>query len=104
MTDPLNDPRFPNRPQHPDFWRMSECILRIDGAASEGGESIEDILGADMASFMYAAQERVRMARDKVGAGTLQVLLLSVYVDAFALGKLYAEHTSTRYEERDKEE
>jgi hypothetical protein len=105
FIDPLKDPRWPDRPQHRDFWRMSECILRIDGQATEGGESVEDILGVDMNSFMYVAKSRTDMARERIGmlparpGGQLEMLLMSVYMDAFALGKLYAEHPSTRYEE-----
>lgn len=98
MNDPLNDPRFPDRPQHPDFWRLSEVIVRIDGAATEGGESVEDLMGVDLESFMYFAQHRVRRARDLArhpsrpfGAESLEVLLMTLYMDAFALGKGFAE-------------
>jgi hypothetical protein len=91
MTDPMDRDKFPNRPDHPDFWRMSEVLLRIDGATSEGGESAPDVLGVDMDSFMYVASERIRRAVD-IGGGQLPATVLyMVFMDAFALGKGFAE-------------
>jgi hypothetical protein len=30
MTDdPLRDPHYPERPQHPDFWRLSDTVLHL---------------------------------------------------------------------------
>lgn len=92
MADPLDRDKFPGRPDHPDFWRLSEVLLRIDGATTEGRESVVDVLGVDMASFMYAANERVSRAVDQQRqVGDPYLLLMTVYMDAFALGKGFAE-------------
>lgn len=86
--DPLRDKRFPDRPQSQDFWRMSEVILRIDGASDEGGQRVEDILGVDMAALMYVIAERIKMVHDKLPP---QYREAALYMDAFALGKGFAE-------------
>lgn len=39
---PLNDPRFPDRPQHPDFWRIADALTALDGRA-EGGKERTDV-------------------------------------------------------------
>lgn len=66
MNSPLNDPRFPNRPSHPDFWRLSECILAMDGRVEEApldkkGEALESLITEhiDMDSAAYMASMRM---------------------------------------------
>jgi hypothetical protein len=38
FVDPLNDPRFPGRPQHADFWVIVDALNALDGRATEGGQ------------------------------------------------------------------
>ena len=38
FIDPLNDPRFPGRPQHPDFWVIVDALNALGGSATEGGK------------------------------------------------------------------
>jgi hypothetical protein len=90
--DPLNDPRFPNRPSHPDFWRLVEVINHLDGEATEGHKSLEDILGQDidLDSLFYMADQRVLRSRIP-NSPVLRYAALALYLDAFALGYHYAK-------------
>jgi hypothetical protein len=87
MTDPLHDPRFPDRPSHPDFWRLVSVVNQIDGAATEGGKSVEEIYAdiADLPSVLYMAEQRgLRIGVDRVPA---QIL----WLDAFAAGVRFTQ-------------
>ena len=88
-TDPLNDPRFPKRPNHPDFWRISEVVLQNDGQATEGDLSREDIVQdtVDLESLTYCAMQRAGMSCQKAGLPeALAPVLGSVWLDAFLAG------------------
>lgn len=89
MSDPLNDPRFPERPTHPDFWRMSEVILQHDGEATEGDQSMEEIVKdtVDLQSLTYFAMQRAGTSCQKMGLPeALAPALASVWMDAFLAG------------------
>jgi len=61
-TAPRVDPRFPDRPQHEDFWAMSEIARHNDSLVDEKHLDLEDILilaGIDPASLDYTARQRV---------------------------------------------
>lgn len=90
MTDPLRDPRFPDRPQTPDFWRLSEVALDHDARAVET-EDVGQILAemVDEPSLMYMAEHRLGNAFGitPVGVGPgLFAVLMGIYYDAFAKG------------------
>lgn len=88
-SDPLNDPRFPNRPQHPDFWRLVSAVNYLDGEATEGGRSTQDILAqyVDAESIAYLSQQRFMRALEAAGGDLdFRAIALSLYIDAFALG------------------
>lgn len=94
MTDPLNDPRFPDRPQHPDYWRIAEVALQQDGKAEEGGQSVEQIVQGlvDPKSVTYAATQRARIMIQKTGLPeTLEPLLAAVWMDAFTVGARFEQ-------------
>lgn len=63
FIDPLNDPRFPDRPNTPDFWRLSETAMQLDGQVNEGDEDIEKIFESlcDMESLLYITDQRSGM-------------------------------------------
>lgn len=89
MSDPLNDPRFPERPTHPDFWRMSEVILQQDGEADEGGQSVEEIVKdtVDLPSLSYFAMQRAGIQCQRTGLPEALVpVLASSWMDAFLAG------------------
>ena len=83
FADPLNDPRFPDRPNTADFWRLSEAVLRNDGDATEGGRSAEQIYSdeiADLRSVLYMAKARAAMM------GLPAISGATLWLDAFAAG------------------
>lgn len=106
--DPLRDPRFPDRPQHPDFWRIAEVSLRKDGASKEGHQTIEEIIASlvDLKSLDYAALVRMHKALVETGfldqlkqcpndLGKQYELLMSIlagaWTDAFTTGVLFQQ-------------
>lgn len=94
MSDPLNDPRFPERPTHPDFWRMSEAVLQHDGQADEGHQSVEQIVGetVDVQSLTYFATQRAGTACQRSGLPEALVpVLAGVWMDAFMAGARYQQ-------------
>jgi hypothetical protein len=89
MSDPLNDPRFPGRPTHPDFWRMSEVVLQNDGEATEGAQSMEEIVKdtVDLESLTYFAMQRAGIYCKGMGLPESMVPVLgSLWLDAFMAG------------------
>jgi hypothetical protein len=94
MSDPLNDPRFPDRPTHPDFWRIAEVCLQHDGEAVEGQLPIEQIVKetVDMPSLSYIATQRAGIACQRTGLPeSLVPVLAAAWVDAFMAGAVYQQ-------------
>lgn len=85
MSDPLRDPRFADRPQTPDFWRLSSSVLRLDGATADG--KYEQILDetVDLPSLIYLAEHRLPKT-GLVLQGRHGATILAAYLDAFAVG------------------
>lgn len=97
MTDPLNDPRFPNRPQHEDFWRLSEIILQLDAEAQATGvidisDVVQKLVGADLDSIHYMAVQRALFIRGAAGLGTEQ--MAAGWIDGFLAGVLFQQRRS----------
>lgn len=91
--DPLSDPRFPDRPQHPDFWSITEVSNKLDGDVTEGGQSLPQILIeneiVDVNSLTYWATNRARQACQLLGLPEeKEASLASLYIDAFSVGTL----------------
>ncbi len=99
-----HDPRFPNRPDHPDFAWLSRTIQEQDAASEEPGFSVDETLAAlpiDPASLTYLAQQRGIMAMNhliRTGVlshvparirAALEAVFASAYLDAFTLGVRY---------------
>lgn len=95
MSDPLNDPRFPDRPTHPDFWRISEVVLQNDGQATESPKrSMEDIVRdtVDPESLSYFAMQRAGTYCQAMGLPeSLVPVLGSLWLDAFVAGARYQQ-------------
>ena len=90
----LDSDEFPNRPDNPDFWRLSELVLQLDGQASEGGNRIDEIVATvvDPRSLAYVAMHR---AMRVLGISTRRELtihmaeaarLATVYHEGFVIG------------------
>lgn len=101
---------LPGRPEHEDFWALSEIVLKHDGTFEDEDASIEDIVGdiVDPESFQYMAMQRaIRVVAQNTGVKleegkaipksflrrhqAIILMLASAYYDAFLLGYRYAE-------------
>lgn len=99
--DLLNDPRFPNRPTHPDFWRMSEALIEVDSRA-EKGEAVDVVENADFDSLIYVAEQRLAMDARQFSVAldpASKNFMLGLYIDAFTLGRGF-ERRGGHQEER----
>jgi hypothetical protein len=65
---------FPDRPDHPDFWLISQAVIDNDAQADSRTQSVPDITGrvVDTASVMW-----------------LRALVAAAWVDAFIAGARY---------------
>lgn len=75
----------PGRPDHPDFWLISEALIELDTQADQGA-SFEDIVGrlVDPESVLYAAVQRA-IWRKNIGGGSS----ISLWMDGFVTGVRY---------------
>jgi hypothetical protein len=98
VTNPPHDPNFPDRPDTPDFWRMSETVLYLDGEVQEGGKSVPEIHDGrvDLESLVYTAEQRVNgLLTDLFGLSLFELpneiraALGTVYMGAFLHGVLF---------------
>lgn len=90
------DPRFPNRPTHPDLARLSSAAAEQDAIADMLG--INEAAKVDLPSFAYIAQNRILMMFNDGSPLTveLSVKILSLYLDAFHLGVGFAKRGGHR--------
>lgn len=86
----------PNRPAHPDFWRLSEIVLANDGRVEEAfdqekawKDTVADVV--DVESIVYMASQRVMlmMGPPQPGNVTDHATLTALYIDAFLTGALF---------------
>lgn len=102
MSDFMDGDQFPGRPNHADFWRMSESVLKQDAKFSESnGDSFETVMAqiVDVESVIYMAEQRSEFLIAKTGVPHSQVLkglLMSVYLDAFTTGVNFQQAGGTR--------
>lgn len=84
---------FQNRPDHPDFWLMSECVLELDAAADDG-VAMERIVGKiDMKSLAYMASQRALRGTGLVKFSPVAALGGS-WVDGFMAGVNFQKRRS----------
>lgn len=60
IRDVLRDPQFSERPQHPDFWRLSEQVLKQDARHEGPGDFQHDNSVIDLESLVYLSAHRAR--------------------------------------------
>lgn len=94
MTDAMNEffGDAPGRPDHPDFWKLSETVLGMD-ALTEETHGFEDALAAipvDAQSLVYVAQQRASRAVDIDNPVTF-VAGAACWLDGFIAGTRYRE-------------
>lgn len=90
------DDRFPDRPDHPDFARLSSAVAEQDAVADMLG--IREATSVDFQSLSYMAQNRISVVYPtfplippEQGVG-----LIALYVDAFQLGVGFTERGGHR--------
>lgn len=98
MADFFDDPDFPDRPQHRDYWRLVNAVNYFDGEALEGGKDVDEIIGSmiDTASVTYMARQRaLRLAQ---ATGLPEGPAAGLWIDAFICGVKFQQdggHQST---------
>lgn len=95
----------PGRPDHPDFWALSDIILKMDGAVAEARTEDEknaawqrffhDIV--DTESLIYMGFQRAMRALGITTAGEVRrqndlvTKMATLYAEAFAVGIEYSK-------------
>lgn len=77
-------PEFPHRPDHPDFWLLSQGCIDQD-AQADAGQGFEDMIGryVDPASLHYVATQRAI----RIAANPAQLpLVAGTWLDGFLQG------------------
>lgn len=91
MTDGPLFGDFPDRPDHPDFWKLSDVVLQHDGLTEDADFDIQahlaTVLDPDSLRYMLAA--RVKRSHDRSGAPAL-VQAQAAWLDGFMIGVAYA--------------
>ena len=87
----MTEPNFPGRPDHPDFWVLSQVIIdqdsRSDNQTIPFGDRIAQVVDPD--SLVYMAKQRaLRILGPNASRGQL-ARLASVWLDAFMAGAAY---------------
>lgn len=100
----------PNRPDNPDFWKLSEVLLKLDSgldpsdpddeAKQRQWEARMKEVGIDTEAVSYAAVQRaqrvlgVRTRQDLAAKAPQVMMLASVWLDAFAAGVFFERKDS----------
>lgn len=102
MSDFFEDPNNPERPQHPDFWKLSEIMLEADRAAFDGRLDLELVISevVDIESVSYLSFQRgLRALIEVYGEENLlqdaeQLVLLpafgAMWLEGFTIGAKFA--------------
>jgi hypothetical protein len=83
----------PDRPTHPDFNRLVNTVLKLDGRMDEGGD-FDATIGqyVDQRSIAYMAQQRALRAVMHMGVPpALQTAIAAVWLDGFTIGCDYTK-------------
>ena len=101
---PNPDPAFPNRPQHPNFYALSEAVRDNDAYVQERGMTIREVLDEarfDFDSLRYMANQRAVMlvkGLDMKESDTSEQALANlaaIWIDAFLAGLKVGDRRST---------
>lgn len=98
MSGGLNDffGDVPGRPDHPDFWKLSEVVLGNDGRMEDPDPNaliklVEEII--DMSVMTYMAQQRAMRPLQNMGVQVIEpdtfALMVSIWMDGFMAGAKY---------------
>lgn len=88
---------MPHRPDHPDFWRLSEIVLGYDGGMGEADDK-DDFFDATVGAvidkdslYYHALQRAMRVYNIKTRADMRNramdlAILTTIYTEGFCLG------------------
>lgn len=107
MSDPFLDrDRYPNRPDHPDYWRLSEVVLRLDAWGSDprirtvqflAGPNAKDPVDElfertiDPATLVYFANQRALRVAKILPEKPPHEQLRAAWIDGFMLGSHFIQ-------------
>lgn len=75
------------RPDHPDFWRLSEIILQIDAQADIPGTNIDIVKQSiDSPSATYMALQRALRIKQATGTELSLVYLSAAWLEGLVAG------------------
>lgn len=84
-------PEF-NRPEHPDFWLLSQTVIDND-ALSDNGGSFDGIISeiVDVESLLYMGDQRMLRSRAMLGRmdDNTKACLIAMFIDGFMIGAKY---------------
>lgn len=85
--DFMDGDKFPDRPNTPDFWRLSDTVLQQDGATED--TDIEDIVAGrcDLGSLAYMATQRASGVLGEWAHPDAVAKLAAVWMDGFLAGQ-----------------
>lgn len=88
------DPQFPARPQHPDFWTLSEVAIVNDDKSELAGSRIDRIVGevVDFESLLYVARHRASRIS---GDPEVTSRVIAAMFDGFMLGSGFEKRRGT---------
>lgn len=97
----MEDPDFQDRPQTDDFNRLSNVVLKLDGAVVEGQQTIEEVLGGliDSNSLSYLATHRTLRIAQLYGISLsipVASALAGMFVNGVAAGILFEQEGGHR--------
>lgn len=110
-TDPLHDKsKHPHRPDHPDFWRLSEILLQLDAYGSEPRVRTAQYVSKrqkdpvtslfehtiDPDTLVYVATQRAMLARGRIGDLPMEQSVRAAWIDGFMIGVRYQERGGHR--------
>lgn len=86
---------FPHRPDHPDFWLLSEVMIAHD-AAMDQGDNFEDAIGRfiHLPSLVYVATGQAQVAADQYNnlvwtKENVRTIVTGAFTSAFIAGMRY---------------
>lgn len=87
----INDvfPGPSNRPDHPDFWKLSDVVLQLDGKTEDPGFDFPSFLSEiiDPKVLAYMAMQRAMLVTSDPMSWPV---LAGMWIDAFCAGREWA--------------
>jgi hypothetical protein len=86
--------QWPGRPNTPEFWRLSDLVLQLDGASAEPGFDLTDVVPTDLTALQYMAEQRYGMFCQRLGLPENRMfksMFIAAYMEAFTVGHNYHE-------------